>query len=85
MTKACRPPGTEAQRDESQDAASMMRARGGRTSSDSSPFFLPFLPGTPAGPWWMRMCLVSSSDLENFLSQPGWLHACGFSPVCVRM
>lgn len=30
-------------------------------------------------------CLVSSSDLENFFEQPGYWHACGFSPVCVRM
>ncbi|KAH3661257.1 hypothetical protein OGAPHI_006664 [Ogataea philodendri] len=30
-------------------------------------------------------CLVSSSDLENLLKQPGKLHWWGFSPVCVLM
>lgn len=32
----------------------------------------------------IRECLVSSSDRENRLEQPRKVHACGFSPVCVR-
>lgn len=42
-----------------------------------------FLP--LAGLVWMRMCLMSSSDLLNRFSHPGWVQACGLSPVCVRM
>lgn len=33
----------------------------------------------------IRECLVSSSDRLNRLLQPGNWHACGFSPVCVRI
>lgn len=32
-------------------------------------------------PVWVLLCLESSSDLENLLSQPGHWHENGFSPV----
>ena len=40
---------------------------------------------SPAGGKWILACRVNSSDRENRLSQPGWVQACGFSPVCVRI
>jgi hypothetical protein len=37
------------------------------------------------GDVWIRTWRVNSSDLENFFAQPGKVHWCGFSPVCVRI
>ncbi len=56
----------------------------GLTSSSSLDFVLPF-PFSAAGGKWIRACRVNSSDREKRLSHPGWVHAWGFSPVCVRI
>lgn len=45
----------------------------------------PLLPRLEFGLLCILECRVNSSDLENFLLQPGKLQACGFSPVCVLM
>lgn len=40
---------------------------------------------SPGGLLWIVMCLFNWSGRENFLPHPGWEHANGRSPVCVRI
>jgi len=57
----------------------------GDTEIGDPPTLDKFLLRREFGLVWMRECLVSSSDREKRLLQPGNEHECGFSPVCVRM